>query len=169
MNSELAHVHLQHPLVQRVLGRFLSQGYSAHDLSRVSVVRTRHDALVRVIAFGRLSLFGPGATRLHDQLISVAARWSEGSDTLQPFAEEADRKAVDLLEQVLAESPSLEAVSTSVQKKLLAAAPSAFAPWYRRDEAEVHPAEAPANAPSSSVTPAVPIQSAVVIHPPCAR
>src|ERR1019366_1472525 len=53
MNSGLSHLHLQHPVVQRVLGRFLSQGYSAHDLSRVTVVRTRHDALVRVIAFGR--------------------------------------------------------------------------------------------------------------------
>ena len=37
-----------------------------------------HDALVRVIAFGRLSLFGAGATRLHDQLISIGARWVEG-------------------------------------------------------------------------------------------
>src|ERR1019366_9262735 len=27
MNSGLSHLHLQHPVVQRVLGRFLSQGY----------------------------------------------------------------------------------------------------------------------------------------------
>jgi len=145
MNSALAHVHLQHPFVQRILGRFLSQGYSAHDLSRVTVVRTRHDALVRVIAFGRLSLFGAGATRLHDQLISVAARWTEGSDTIQPFAEEADKKAIDMLEQVLAESPTLEAVSSSVQQRLLAAAPGTFAKlWkYIREEADAiaHDAE----------------------------
>jgi len=145
MNSALAHVHLQHPFVQRILGRFLSQGYSAHDLSRVTVVRTRHDALVRVIAFGRLSLFGAGATRLHDQLISVAARWTEGSDTIQPFAEEADKKAIDMLEQVLAESPTLEAVSSSVQQRLLAATPGTFAKlWkYIREEADAiaHDAE----------------------------
>ena len=110
--------------MQRVLGRFLSQGYSAHDLSRVTVVRTRHDSLVRVIAFGRLSLFGPGATRLHDKLVSVAARWIEGKESeLKPFAEEADRKAVELLEQVLTESPTLEGVSASVQAKLLSLAP----------------------------------------------
>lgn len=146
MNSALSHLHLQHPVVQRVLGRFLSQGYSAHDLSRVTVVRTRHDSLVRVIAFGRLSLFGPGATRLHDKLVSVAARWIEGKDDeLKPFAEEADRKAVDLLEQVLAESPSLEGVPASVQSKLLAAAPTIFSNLWRhiREEADAlaHDAE----------------------------
>ena len=32
------------------------------------------DNLIRVIAFGRLSLFGRGAARLHDQLVSVAAQ-----------------------------------------------------------------------------------------------
>lgn len=138
MNSALCHLHLQHPVVQRVLGRFLSQGYSAHDLSRVTVVRTRHDSLVRVIAFGRLSLFGPGATRLHDQLVSVAARWVEGKEELKPFADDADRKAVDLLEQVLAESPSLEGVSSTVQTKLLSAAPGIFSQlWVHiREEAD---------------------------------
>jgi hypothetical protein len=145
MNSELAHLHLQHPVVQRVLGRFLSQGYSAHDLSRVTVVRTRHDSLTRVIAFGRLSLFGPGATRLHDQLISVAARWMDGKDgELKPFADDADRKAVELLEQVLTEAPSLEGVSELVQSKLVAAAPAVFSSLWRHihDEADAAAHEA---------------------------
>jgi hypothetical protein len=146
MNSALSQLHLQHPVVQRVLGRFLSQGYSAHDLSRVTVVRTRHDSLVRVIAFGRLSLFGSGATRLHDKLVSVAARWMEGKEgDLKPFAEDADRKAVEMLEQVLAESPTLEEVSATVQSKLLAAAPKIFSSVWRhiREEADAlaHDAE----------------------------
>ncbi len=146
MNSGLSHLHLQHPVVQRVLGRFLSQGYSAHDLSRVTVVRTRHDSLVRVIAFGRLSLFGPGATRLHDKLVSVAARWVDGKENeLKPFAEDADRKALDLLEQVLTESPTLEGVSTTVQSKLLSMAPKVFSSLWRhiREEADAlaHDAE----------------------------
>jgi hypothetical protein len=146
MNSALSHLHLQHPFVQRVLGRFLSQGYSAHDLSRVTVVRTRHDSLTRVIAFGRLSLFGSGATRLHDQLVSVAARWSEGKeDEVSPFAEEADKKAIDMLEQVLAESPTLAEVSAGNQTKVRAAAPALFAAlWgHIRDEADAlaHEAE----------------------------
>jgi len=145
MNSALVHLHLQHPFVRRILGRFLSQGFSAHDLSRVTLVRTRHDSLVRVIAFGRLSLFGPGAARLHDQLISVAARWIEGSDEeLRPFAEEADRKAVQMLEQLLAESPTLQGVSEAAQAKVLAAAPALFAQlWpHIRDEADARAKDA---------------------------
>jgi len=146
MNSALSHLHLQHPVVQRVLGRFLSQGYSAHDLSRVTVVRTREDSLVRVIAFGRLSLFGPGATRLHDQLVSVGARWIDGKENeLKPFAEEADRNAIRTLEKVLAESPTLEEVSASVQSKVLSVAPTLFSNLWRhiREEADAlaHDAE----------------------------
>jgi hypothetical protein len=137
MNSALNHVHLEHPLVQRVLGRFLSQGYSAHDLSRVTVVRTRHDALVRVIAFGRLSLFGPGATRLHDQLVRVAARWMEGREQeLKPFADDADRKAIDMLEQVLAEAPTLEAASPALQQRVRDAAPRLFSSLWTHVHAE---------------------------------
>jgi hypothetical protein len=146
MNSALCHLHLQHPVVRRVLGRFLSQGYSAHDLSRVTVVRTRHDSLVRVIAFGRLSLFGSGATRLHDKLVSVAARWVDGKESeLKPFAEDADRKAVEMLEQVLTESPTLEGVSATVQAKLLAVATGVFGTLWKtiREEADAlaHDAE----------------------------
>jgi superfamily II DNA/RNA helicase len=139
MNSRLVHLHLEHPFVQRILSRFRSQGYSAHDLNRVTILKTPHDALVRVIAFGRLSLFGPGATRLHDQLVSVAARWVEGSsEPLRPFAEAADKKAVELLEQILKESPTEDQVPPVIKEKLRHAAPEVFSElWpYIRDEAD---------------------------------
>jgi hypothetical protein len=139
IQSGLGHLHLQHPLVRRVLSRFLSQGYSAHDLSRVTVVRTARDSIVRVIAFGRLSLFGPGATRLHDEVVSVAARWMEsgGPKHLKPFADEADRRALETLEDVLRATPDL-AVGAKVQERLLASAPKDFAVLWRHiyDEAE---------------------------------
>jgi hypothetical protein len=139
INSGLSHLHLQHPLVQRVLSRFLAQGYSAHDLSRVTVVKTSRDSLARAIAFGRLSLFGPGATRLHDEIISVAAQWLEGGGAkhLKPFADEADRRALETLEEVLRASPDLR-VGTKVQQRLVASAPEDFAKLWRHihDEAE---------------------------------
>lgn len=144
MNSPLAQVHLQHPLVQRILGRFLSQGFSAHDLSRVTLVKTR-SPIIRVIAFGRLSLFGSGATRLHDELISVAARWFEGSDQpLKPFADEADRKAIDMLEQSLADAPTLDGLSDILQHKIAHEAPKLFAQLWPavRDEADARAATA---------------------------
>jgi hypothetical protein len=139
INSGVSHLHLQHPLVQRLLSRFLSQGYSAHDLSRVTVVTTSRDSLARVIAFGRLSLFGIGATRLHDEVISVAAQWLEsgGPKHLKPFADDADKRAIDTLEEVLRASPDLK-VSAKVQERLLSVAQQDFAHLWRHisDEAE---------------------------------
>ncbi|MCB9583641.1 MAG: hypothetical protein H6717_41795 [Polyangiaceae bacterium] len=143
MTSELGQLHLEHPFVKRVLSRFLAQGYSAHDLSRVTIVRNDQDSLVRVIAFGRLSLFGPGAARLHDQLVSVAAQWrdTETSDRLKPFADKADRRALEQLESLLAESPSLEGVSESVQHKLLARAADDFRALFKHVQAEADAVE----------------------------
>ena len=136
MNSAAAQLHLSHPFVKRILSRFLAQGYSVHDLSRVTIVSSR-DSLVRVIAFGRLSLFGRGATRLHDQLVSVAARWMETSDEpLKPFAEEADRRALESLEQVLAESPTLEGISEAARRRVIDAAPQLFGELWPHVEAE---------------------------------
>lgn len=140
LDSGRVHLHLQHPFVQRILSRFLAQGFSAHDLSRVTVLRNRRDSLVRAIAFGRLSLLGSGATRLHDELVAVAARWieSEGAKGLRPFADEADRRAIALFEQILSEAPALGAVPQAVEKRLAGAAPDVFAALWRhvRDEAE---------------------------------
>ncbi|MFL6263685.1 MAG: DISARM system SNF2-like helicase DrmD [Thermoanaerobaculia bacterium] len=153
MTSERVHLHLQHPFVQRVLSRFLAQGYGAHDLSRVTVLRNPHDALPRVLAFGRLSLFGPGAARLHDQLVAVAARWldSGGPGHLEPFADAADREAVATLERLLRESSPtaggdpLSGIPPAVRERFRLAAPGDFAAlWpHIQDEADhlVHDAE----------------------------
>jgi hypothetical protein len=55
LNSAVAQLHLSHPFVQRIMSRFLSQGFSTHDLSRVTALRNPHDDEVIVFAFGRLS------------------------------------------------------------------------------------------------------------------
>ncbi len=135
MTSDLVHLHLSHPFVQRVLSRFVAQGYAANDLARVTVVQNPKDALTRVIAFGRLTLYGYGASRLHEEIIAVAAQWLEGRGELKPFAEEADRKAVDQLESLLASSPELE-VSDAVRTKLRASAPDDFATLWHHVKAE---------------------------------
>lgn len=136
--SRVNHLHLSHGVVQRVLQRFLAQGFSANDLSRVTVVRSARDAVARVIVFGRLSLFGAGAARLHDQLVSVSAKWIEGGGKghLKPFAEDADQKAIDQLEKTLAEAPELKALDVAVQKRLLASAQSDFATLWSAVETE---------------------------------
>jgi hypothetical protein len=132
LDSQVAQLHLQHPVVQRVLARFLAQGFSNHDLSRVSIVRNKQDSLVRVIAFGRLSLFGNGAARLYDELIPIAARWFDGKkQPLKPFADEGDKKAVDLLEDLLRESPSLSQIPQALQMRVIEAAPELFSQLWK--------------------------------------
>ena len=135
ITDDIHHLHLEHPFVQRMLARFSS----GHDLSRVTVVRSQDDGLVRAIAFGRLSLFGAGATRLHEELVAVAAPWFEARNPrhLTPFASDADRKALARLETTLAE-PGAGKVSAAAKKRLLASASSDFATMWRHvsDEAD---------------------------------
>lgn len=89
LSEDTEQVHLAHPFVKRILDRFLAQGFSAHDLSRVSAVVAPDDSVIRVIAYARLSLFGPGAARLHDEIIALAAPWSGGDDPVEPYKDAA--------------------------------------------------------------------------------
>lgn len=140
IGEERVHLHLEHPFIQRILTRFRSQGYSAQDLSRVTVVPNPHDAITRVIAFGRVSLFGPGAARLHDEIVSIAAPWFEakGKGHLRPFADEADRRALETLERLFQEMPKLGTVPQEIQDRLAGSVSEDFAALWSavKDEAE---------------------------------
>lgn len=103
IDDDTVQLHLQHRVVQRLLGRFLSQGFVHHDLSRACLAHTS-DAVPRVVLLGRLSLYGSGAVRLHEEILSVTARWTEVSTrrgTLAPYAREAESKTLELLEDGL--------------------------------------------------------------------
>jgi len=146
MTTKVAHLHLHHPFVQRVTSLFAAQGFSAHDLSRVTILRSKRDDVARVIVFGRLTLFGPGAVRLHDKVISVAAKWldSKGAGHLKPFADAADQKAVDQFEETLADAPGLDSVSDERRNILLQSAPDDFKTLWKTlsTEADAQEAEA---------------------------
>jgi hypothetical protein len=138
MTDEVVQLHLAHPLAQRLLARFRSQGWAAHDLSRVTVLRNDGDALTRVIAVGRLTLFGPGAIRLHEELVLVAARWRQGKDPgrLKPFAEKADGKAIERLRDLLSAAPAEVAIPKAVQQTLCEGAKGDFAALWPHVQAE---------------------------------
>src|SRR5207248_10236285 len=112
LDGEVVHLHLEHRVVQRLLARFLAQGFLHHELSRACVVATG-DPVPRVIALGRLSLYGEHAARLHDELIVVAAEWKEpsvrGKARLKPLPEDEKAETLQLLEESLA-SPRLRKV-----------------------------------------------------------
>ena len=103
LTEETVHLHLEQRVAQRLLARFRSQGFIHHDLSRACLVQVA-DSIPRVILLGRLCLFGSRAERLHEVLISTAARWIEPSRRtarLKPYAQEAERRTLENLESSL--------------------------------------------------------------------
>ncbi len=103
VTDEVVQLHLEQRVVKRLLGRFLSQGFVHHDLSRACLAQTR-DAIPRVLLLGRLALYGPGAARLHEEIITITARWTDPvirKNPLTPYAREAEQKTLDLLQQAL--------------------------------------------------------------------
>jgi SNF2 family DNA or RNA helicase len=117
LSAEAVHLHLEHRLAQRLLSRFLSQGFLHHELSRACVLPSR-DPQPKVVVLGRLSLFGQGAARLHDELITVVADWHPGDDrqaALRPLDGSHRADTWGLLQAALqeAENGGLPSMETS--------------------------------------------------------
>jgi superfamily II DNA or RNA helicase len=103
LDDEVVHLHLEQRVVQRLLSRFIAQGFVYHDLSRACLAQTT-DAIPRVILLGRLCLYGPGAARLHEEIVPVTARWTDPKirkTELSPYAREAEMKTLQLLRDSL--------------------------------------------------------------------
>jgi hypothetical protein len=81
--ADVVQLHLEHRLIRRLLTRFTSQGFQ-DSLSRCCVV-AGPGAQPRVLLLGRLALYGPGASRLHEEIVTVTALWSEASHGKQPL------------------------------------------------------------------------------------
>ncbi len=123
VTEEVVQLHLEQRVVQRLLARFTAQGFVYHDLSRACLAQTS-DAIARVILLGRLSLYGPNAARLHEQLIPVTARWIDPAvrkGHLSPYAREAESRTLALLDSALLEKHSRQ-VPEEVMRQLRAAA-----------------------------------------------
>ena len=104
LDSKTVQLHLQHRLTQKALAQFRAQAFSEDRLSRVTVVFDPTHARKRVLALGRLSLYGNGASRLHEEILATAAFWVEGEDRarLEPFTTgEAEDRALASLSAVL--------------------------------------------------------------------
>ncbi|MBW4669009.1 MAG: DISARM system SNF2-like helicase DrmD [Cyanomargarita calcarea GSE-NOS-MK-12-04C] len=117
LDGDVVHLHLEHRVVQRLLSRFLAQGFLHDELTRACVCLT-DDPMPKVIALGRLSVYGQGASRLHDEVIAVAAEWidpaARGRKKLQPLNEGEKDNVLQLLEASLG-SPRLQKVTETVK------------------------------------------------------
>jgi hypothetical protein len=123
LDEQVVHLHLEHRLVKRLLSRFMSQGFLHNELSRGCVLLT-NDPLPRVMLLGRLSLYGRDASRLHDEIVSVAADWHapEARKHLEPLSD-AGRTEVWTLFDAALRDPRLRQVSDTVRRRLQAAGP----------------------------------------------
>ena len=121
LDDQTVHLHLEQRVVQRLLARFRSQGFIYHDLSRACLAQSR-DSVPRVVLLGRLSLYGRGAERLHEEIVPVAARWRDPhtrSTPLEAYAKDAETRTLDLLEASLDEA---RVPNETIQRRLLEAA-----------------------------------------------
>ena len=119
VTEEVVHLHLEHPVVRRLLGRFTSQGFVHQDLSR-ACLRQTSDAIPRVLLLGRLTVFGPGAARLHEEILPISARWKESTKDrtpLTPYSREAETKTLQLLDEAI-EATNAAMPDPVVQQKL---------------------------------------------------
>lgn len=146
LTSEVEQLHLAHPLTKRVLDRFLAQGFSAHDLRRVASVIDPESGEPAVIAYARLTLFGHGAARLHDEIISVAAPWDGAVESAGSIAPHTDR---DVAGRIVRGAESRLASGApepgeKVKASIAAAAEALLAALWRplEDEADAHSVEA---------------------------
>ena len=122
LTDETVHLHLEQRVAQRLLARFRSQGFIHHDLSRACLAQTR-DSVPRVILLGRLSLYGQRAERLHEEVVPIAARWTEPSRRREPltaYAREAEARTLTLLEASL--NSNTAEPNEIVRRRLLASA-----------------------------------------------
>ena len=89
IDESVVHMHLEHRVVQRLLSRLRAQGFVHNDLARACVGQT-DDAIRRVVLLGRISLYGPGASRLHDEILPIRYFKQVAQSFFSPAAEMTD-------------------------------------------------------------------------------
>jgi hypothetical protein len=97
-------LHLEHPVVQRLLSRLRSQGFQHNDIARACILPT-DEKIPRVVLLGRVIVYGKGAARLHEEVVTVSARWrtvETRGDSLQPYKEGSAKETFILMEEALA-------------------------------------------------------------------
>ena len=123
LSDDTVHLHLEQRVVQRLLARFRSQGFIHHDLSRACLAQAA-DSIPRVILLGRLSLYGRGAERLHEEIVPLAARWIEPPGARAPSrpTRETRRRRRSTSSSDRSPARAARTPSETIQRKLLDAA-----------------------------------------------
>ncbi|MWC44763.1 ATP-dependent helicase [Sphingomonas carotinifaciens] len=119
--GDVVQLHLEHRLVRRLLGRFLSAGFQ-QGLDRACVIETPATPAPRVVLIGRLALYGERAARLHEEVLSVAADWRDRERDeagLRPLAEGRDAEA-RVLDELIAALAGARTAGAAVARRATA-------------------------------------------------
>ena len=123
LGDNAVHLHLEHRVAQRLLSRFTAQGLIHHDLSKACLTASP-DSIPRIVLLGRLSVYGPRAARLHEEIVPVTARWTEPSQRtspLIPYSRTAEQETLSSLQRALDEAGQ-SPISNQVQARVAASA-----------------------------------------------
>jgi len=119
LGENAVHLHLEHRVVKRLLGRFTSQGLIHHDLSKACLT-VAADAIPRVALLGRLAIYGPNAARLHEEIVPVTARWTDPDGRkgpLEPYGKSGQETTLRSLQSALSEVKH-DSISNQVIRRL---------------------------------------------------
>ena len=128
LGENAVHLHLEHRVVRRLLGRFTAQGLVHHDLSKACLT-VAPDAIPRIVLLGRLVVYGPRAARLHEEIVPVTARWIDPDrrqGALAPYGRTGEQTTLTSLQTALDEA-GRSSVPDRVRTRLLASAPADIA------------------------------------------
>jgi SNF2 family DNA or RNA helicase len=117
-DTSVVQVHLEHRLIRRLLSRFQAVGFQ-HELARACVVEGA-GAQPRIVLLARLSLYGPGATRLHEEIIPVTAIWTEPAGRTGPLRPLKDRGEETTVDQLNAAFDEVRAPRQAIVGRVLA-------------------------------------------------
>ena len=123
LGDNAVHLHLEHRVARRLLGRFTAQGLIHHDLSKACLTVTAN-AIPRIVLLGRLAVYGPRASRLHEEIVLVTARWIDPERRrrpLAPFGRAGEQTTRDSLQTALDEA-GRDRVPHRVRSRLAASA-----------------------------------------------
>ena len=121
LGENAVHLHIEHRVARRLLGRFTAQGLVHHDLSKACLT-VAPDAIPRVVLLGRLTVYGPRAARLHEEIVPVTARWIDPvrrQAALTPYGRAGEQTTLVSLQTALDEA-GWDRVPDPVQTNLAA-------------------------------------------------
>ena len=103
LGEKAVHLHLEHRVARRLLGRFTAQGLIHHDLSKACLAATPGRE-TRVVLLGRLAVYGQRAARLHEEMIPITARWidpARRTRALTPYGQAGEQTTLASLQSAL--------------------------------------------------------------------